>query len=270
MPRLAHLYLDDSGTRHPDREPGARASDRDWFALGGVLINQEDEAAAHEKIGEFRSRWPQLGDSPLHSSEIRHASKNFAWLSAAPSQKAEFLEDLQSMLLVMPVVGIACVIHRPGYNARYRARYGAERWRLCKTAFTVVVERAAKVAVRDSRRLRVYVERASASDDRAAKSYYEALRTQGNPFDPETSGRYQPLSVDTYASVLYEFRTKSKQSRIMQIADLYLYPICHGGYDPKHRAFAALREAGKLIDCCLAAQEIETVGIKYSCFDCEP
>lgn len=267
MPRLAHLYLDDSGTRHPDRALGATVPDRDWFALGGVLINQEDEDAAHAKIDEFRSRWEELGDSPLHSSEIRHASKNFAWLKSVGSRREEFLEDLQSMWLGMPVRGIACVIHRPGYNERYRERYGAERWRLCKTAFTVVVERAAKVALKDSRQMRVFVERASKEDDRATEGYYVALRAEGNPFSQETSGRYEPLTAEEYRAVLYEFRTKRKQSRIMQIADLYLHPICQGGYDPGHRPFAALREAGRLIDCGLAREEVLTMGIKYSCFE---
>ncbi|RVC41029.1 DUF3800 domain-containing protein, partial [Mesorhizobium sp. M4A.F.Ca.ET.090.04.2.1] len=35
-----HLYLDDSGSREPDREPREKRRDEmDYFALGGILIN---------------------------------------------------------------------------------------------------------------------------------------------------------------------------------------------------------------------------------------
>jgi hypothetical protein len=44
MVRVMHLYMDDSGTRHPDRKPKYMPEHgRDWFSLGGVLIKQEDE-----------------------------------------------------------------------------------------------------------------------------------------------------------------------------------------------------------------------------------
>ncbi|TIR55445.1 MAG: DUF3800 domain-containing protein, partial [Mesorhizobium sp.] len=41
--REIHLYLDDSGSREPDREPKEKRRDEmDYFALGGILINEED------------------------------------------------------------------------------------------------------------------------------------------------------------------------------------------------------------------------------------
>lgn len=46
-----------------------------------------------------------------------------------------------------PVIGLACVIDWPGYNKRYAEKYAENRWMLCKTAFSVVVERAAKFAI---------------------------------------------------------------------------------------------------------------------------
>ena len=57
-----------------------------------------------------------------------------------------FYEDLYQLLRAAPVTGLACVIDRPGYNARYREKYGRQRWSLCKSAFTISVERAAKYA----------------------------------------------------------------------------------------------------------------------------
>jgi hypothetical protein len=50
------------------------------------------------------------------------------------------------LMSASPFLGFACVIDRPGYNARYREKYGREQWSLCKTAFSELVERAAKYA----------------------------------------------------------------------------------------------------------------------------
>ena len=65
----------------------------------------------------------------------------------------------QTALRDAPVIGIACVIDHLGYNARYAAQYLENRWMLCKTAFSVVVERAAKFAVGQGQRLRVMPEK---------------------------------------------------------------------------------------------------------------
>jgi hypothetical protein len=45
-----------------------------------------------------------------------------------------------------PALGLACVIDRPDYNHRYKEKYADERWSLCKTAFTIAVERASDIA----------------------------------------------------------------------------------------------------------------------------
>ena len=121
MVRSAMLYLDDSGTRHPDRIGQVEERRYDWFALGGVIVNDEDYAQARDLIEKFRSRWPEMGSTPLHSWEIRNSAKDFTWLE---TKKDAFLGDLQSALLALPVIGIACVIDRKGYNARYQERYG--------------------------------------------------------------------------------------------------------------------------------------------------
>src|SRR5690349_6280428 len=47
MPRILNFYMDDSGTRAPTRKPlPFNPRERNFFALGGVLINEEDEAPA--------------------------------------------------------------------------------------------------------------------------------------------------------------------------------------------------------------------------------
>lgn len=269
MVDVSTFYIDDSGTRHPDHKVDIPHHGHDWFALGGVLIDDELIDTAKEQIARFRSRWPQLGDSPLHSYEIRGKHDNFAWLGENEDVCRSFIEELQQLLFDLPVIGLACVIDRPGYNSRYREKYGRERWSLCKTAFDVVVERAAKLATGRNRKLRIYVERSSKEDDRKLQGYYDSLKNNGHSFNATTASVYNPLVATDYKNSLYEFKKKAKTSQLMQIADLYLWPICIGGYDKNNRAYTALTKAGKLIDCTLNKDELLERGIKYSCFDLE-
>lgn len=268
MVQVTTFYMDDSGTRHPDR-PGQQACHgNDWFALGGILIDEEDKAEAEGQIDSFRARWPQMGDAPLHSAEIRASSDNFKWLGPNGSPlKDAFCSDLNSLLCALPVTGLACVIDRPGYNARYTERYGRERWSLCRTAFTIAVERAVKLTKQRDRKLRVYVEVSSKADDAKLKEYYKALKETGHCFNSATAARYNPIPVDDYRATLYDFKTKMKTSRLTQIADLYLWPICMAGYDKKNRPYNNLRKAGRLIEYRLSETEAEILGTKYSCFE---
>lgn len=267
MVAVTTFYIDDSGTRHPDHKPALAGHKHDWFALGGILIDDENIPTAERLIDEFRSRWPQTEHSPLHSWEIRGRHANFKWLGVGDDTFRAFVTDLEALLFALPVVGLGCVIDRPGYNARYREKYGRQRWALCKTSFAVAVERATKYALQRERKLRVYVEMTDKIEDRKIKDYYDALRGNGHWFNPATAGKYNPVTPDEYKKTLYEFRTKNKTSRLMQIADLYLWPICMGGYETDNFPYARLMAAGKLIDCVIPPEEIKTQGIKYSCFD---
>lgn len=267
MVAVTTFYIDDSGTRHPDHAPTIAGHKHDWFALGGILIDDENIPAAEHLIDAFRARWPQMGTAPLHSCEIRGRHNNFTWLGIGDNTFAQFAADLESLLLALPVIGLACVVDRPGYNNRYREKYGRQRWSLCKTAFAVAVERATKYAMERNRKLRIYVERTDKSTDRIMNGYYEDMRSAGHWFDPKTAGKYSPALPEEYRRTLYEFKTKFKTSRLMQIADLYLWPMCMGGYDKGNKPYAKLIAAGKLIDCYIPAESITTLGIKYSCFD---
>ena len=119
-----NFYMDDSGTRHPDHRSNHSAARFDWFGLGGVLVRDEDEERCRDMHAELCRRWGV--DYPLHSHEIRNAKNNFRWLGTDLQTRGDFLSDLQSMLLAMPVIGVACVIDRPGYYNRYHERYGAK------------------------------------------------------------------------------------------------------------------------------------------------
>jgi hypothetical protein len=267
MVNVMHLYMDDSGTRHPDRHPGqVPEHGRDWFGQGGVLVKQEDEQDFRDAHAAFRKRWDFT--APLHSSEIRGRAESFAWLGTLSREEhGRFLEELYQLMATARVTGMACVIDRPGYNHRYRERYGRQRWSLCKTAFAVAVERSAKLARSEGYKLKVFAERCDAKTDRWMRGYYDALRTEGMPFSTETSGKYAPLPAAALEETLYEFKTKAKSSPVMQLADLYLWPMCIGGYDAGNMTYARLREDRKLIDCLLAEEDVPALGIKYSCWE---
>lgn len=263
------FYIDESGTKHPDHQISRAAHNHDWFAFGGILINEEDIPHAKSEIDKFIQSWPQINGAALHSYEIRGAHENFKWLLKGSEVRQRFLEELEQLLLELPVIGLACVIDRSGYNFRYKEKYGDNRWMLCKTAFAVLTERAVKYAKSNDRKLRVFVERSSKKDDQVLKGYYETLKSTGSWFDQGTSAKYSPLTPDDYQKTLYEFRAKYKESTLMQIADLYLWPMCIGGYEPENYSFNTLKSAGKFIESRLSANEILEQGIKYSCFDLE-
>jgi hypothetical protein len=267
MANIINFYMDDSGTRHPDRQPGKRAAHGyDWFALGGILIKQEDEPAARQLHEEFCGDWDI--ECPIHSVEVRGTTGGFSWLTDLTEDEAkEFYEDLYTLMRNAPVIGLACVIDRPGYNARYREKYGKQRWALCKTAFNVAVERAAKYARVSGYRLRVAPERCNKPEDALLKKYYEDLKNTGLPFAQDTSEKYGPLKAEEFRETLYEFRPKYKTSPMAQFADLFLWPICMGGYHASNRPYQRLKGDGKLIECAIPEAAWPVLGTKYSCFE---
>ncbi len=159
------------------------------------------------------------------------------------------------------------MIDRLGYNERYAEQYNANPWMLCKTAFCVVVERAVKLSVKDHRRLRVHPEKCNRKEDNALKRYYADLKQRGMPFDAKNSERYAPLSNEEFSHAFYELKFKEKSSPLAQLADLYLWPICMGGYHRANRTYQRLMEDGKLIECHISGDEHAILGTKYSCFE---
>jgi hypothetical protein len=267
MPSILNLYLDDSGTRHPDHAPGnLPAHGRDWFGLGGIMVTDEDEPTARQHHRDFCRRWGI--DYPLHSHEIRGQAKKFAWLrKLEAAERDRFLNDLEAMLTSLPVLGIACVIDRPGYRHRYDEKYGRQHWSLCKSAFSIVVERAAKHALSRRRKLRVWFERADKTTDKWMQGYFQSLRKEGQPFDKANMAKYDPLSDDDLRAALYDCKPKNKSSPMAQIADMYLWPLCIGGYDRDNRAYAALMNSGHVIDRHVSDDDLPSLGVKYYCWD---
>ena len=266
MADILNFYIDDSGTRKPNRAPlPFSPAQREHFALGGVMVAEADEAIVREHYKRFHDRWKLT--YPLHSVDMRHAANNFGWLRRDSAEYEPFMSDLTRFLTGIPVIALACVIDRPGYDARYRERYGRNQWDLCRTAFSIVVERAAKFAMSSSQRLRVMPEKCSKKDDQRLAMYYQQLRTTAAPFDLVNSAVYSPLGSAQLRSTLYELRFKSKKSPLAQIADLFLWPLVVAGYRRGYRPYEALRAAGKLVESHAGAVAAPQGGSKYSCFE---
>lgn len=266
MPNVLSLYLDDSGTRNPDRKLPEKFQFRDWFTLGGYTVNEEDEGAVRTAHEQFCEVWGIK--YPLHSYDIRACADNFKWLGTIDGGEYErFMRGLSKMLLGIPVIAHACTIDRPGYNARYREKYGRQTWMLCQTAFSVVCERAAKQAIKSKRKLRVYVEEGDKSVDDIIRGYYRDLREKGMPFAGGGHPQYAPLSQEQLATALYDLDFKAKSSPMAQIADLYAYPLARGGYDLDYAPYRQMLANNRVIDCHLTEEEIPHLGIKYSCFE---
>lgn len=266
MARQLNFYMDDSGTRHPDHKVGRRpAHGYDWFALGGILISEEDEDLAREMHAKFINKWDIAW--PLHSSEIRARSNKFSFVGKLSREcQSNFYEELYQLLTRMPVLGVACVVDRDGYNIRYRDIYGDQRWLLCKSAFSISVERAAKYAFSRDRKLNIYPERSNKKDEAEIRKYFGDLKGVGMPFDGENSAKYKPATSDILCSTLYDLKFKDKSSPMVQIADLYLWPMCMGGYDPQNRPYVRLLNDGKIIDSQLQKDQIKEMAVKYYCF----
>lgn len=263
MQRTLNFYMDESGSRRPNHEPATIFDPPLHFAMGGILVNDEDEPGVRAQHAAFCKAW-RITD-PLHSVEIRNGQRNFAWLRADSSVRNRFMTELSDFLTNIPVLGVACVIDRPGYDALYRPRYGRNQWALCKTAFSVAVERACKHARACNRKLRVLPEGSNKSDEEQLTGYFNEMRNAGLPFCADNSAQYSPLAAADMASALYELTFKRKSSPMAQLADLYLWPIAKSGYGPD-RAHQQLYSAGRILDCHLSSRERAERGVKFSCF----
>lgn len=265
---LYHLYLDESGSRHLDKRPPTTPQNGDWFALAGILLKAEDEPAIKAELHALRQRWPQILH-PLHLTDMRAEKKGFAWLGRlSDDERSRFWTDYKGFLTSIPVLGAGCVIDRPGYMARgYGGRDRDVKWLLCRSAFDIVVERAAKLAALHGRRLKVFYELADPQTDARTEDYFRRLRAQGLEFAAETSSKYAPLETAEFGRILVSIEGKPKKSQIMQIADSYTYALARGGYDRKFDVYRRMLEKGRLTTSAVTGEQARTLGVKYYCFD---
>ncbi len=259
------LYVDDTGSRYPDYAAAEHRRDgMDAFALGGILVDSE---RAPEIFDLHRQLVERLGLSyPLHSHSIRTRTEDFEWITKDPKRADLLYAGIRDLIERMAAVVHACVVSRPGYNARYKAVYGPERWRLCRSAYAILVERAAKWAEASGRWLKVYVEQTGKKEDRAIRAYHRELCESGMYFDAIKSAGYSPLAPDRLREILFKsVQFVTKENPWTQVADLVLYLVVKGKYVPTYPPYRHLVEAGKLIDTHVGGDPAR--GIKYYCFD---
>ena len=262
-PQEFALYLDESGSPKPNPDDSSP-----FFAMGGVLIERSNEGRIKSLLVEFKNRWNINLEIPLHGNEIRSRKKRFAWLGKlSDSEQERFFGDLTNTIISCPIVVHACVVSRQGYLKRYLEKYGENTWEMMRSAFSIIVERAAKYAELKNGTLMVYFEAAGKKEDGLLKQYFNELRSHGNPFDPNRSSQYSPLSNTDFSRLLRGIDSKTKNNLVMQLTDLCLYPVARSQDQPDNRAFLSLREKRLLVDCDLEPSQIDQLGIKYYCFD---
>jgi hypothetical protein len=262
------LYIDDTGNRDLDHKsvPATSPGSPRWFALGGVIIADADYLAILAAHADFCARYNIT--IPLHSQEIRRRRGIYGQIARDAAAWEKFMRDLAEFLVGLPVIGIACVIDRLGYHNRYAKPYSSGMWRMPKTAYSIVAERSAKWARRHGATLEIFFERSGEKEDRRIEQYHKALKANGMPFAGGGAGGYAPLTAAQFSeTVLGDANGVMKSAPLAQIADLYLYPMVRGRYEPEYRAYQWLCEKKKLLDHHLSADEVAALGIKYSCFD---
>lgn len=268
MTNELHLFIDDTGSRYPDQVALERKDGMDCFGLGGILVEKRHVESVNEAHAEFCRCWGI--EVPLHSTKIRGPRGKFSWLGK--KEKTEdakrFYSDLQKLLSEQPIIGIAAVVHRPGYVARYKEKHADKLWLMDKTAYAILIERSAKYAISLGLKLRVFFEGAGEREDKAIRECHSALIATGMPFDGKNSADYDVLTAEQFKEFVFaDPQERTKKTRLIQLADLFLYPMAKAGYDTDYGPYQRLIEAGKVIHCLEEPNVRNKLGVKYSCFD---
>ena len=265
MNRPFTLYMDETGNRHPDKRSDASRQGRDWFGFGGILIRGEDNDAARDLLAEFAKKWRLRG--PAHITDMLSEKKNFAWLGRlAQEDKDEFWADWKNVLCTANVIGLGCVVDRPGYVARGYLEKHDDKWLLCRSAFDITVERAAKIAILEGRKLHIVFEQ-DAGINSTITGYFDNLKANGLAFDESNSSRYRPFSVEDFSKTLGRVQHKPKAHPLLQFADSYIYAMSRYGYDKNFGLYRHMRDRKRIADFAVPQDHLPNLGVKYYCFD---
>ncbi|MFG0729491.1 DUF3800 domain-containing protein [Photobacterium damselae] len=263
------LFVDDSGSSCPDKSQATRRDGLDAFALGGFLIAEDDVERVKKLHKQFMIS--QKLECPngsykhhLHSTRIRCKKGHFEWLKC--NKKAtEFYSELNDLIAALPIFAHACVVDRPAYHERYSEGY-EDKWQLCRSAYQILIERAVKfVRSVGGTKLIVHVEKTGRKEDKKIQDYHDVLRTKGMEFNTSRSAIYSPVEGEELASFVTKkvvFQTKA--SRLMQLADIVLYPLIKGGYDAEYPPYKLLVENKLIVDAHV--EDVRSMGVKYYCF----
>lgn len=264
-PRPMTFYMDETGSRHPDKKSDKSRKGRDWFGLGGYLIRGEDIDAARKMVEAFSDKWNLR--SPIHFTDMQSQNKGFSWLRWSKQEIVdEFWSDWRDVLIKSEVIGLGCIVDRPGYKARgYLDKYD-DSWLLCRSAFDISVERAVKIARRENRKLHVVFEQ-DAGINAIVTGYFRNLKENGLAFAKDASGKYSPTTKEEFSETLGRVQHKPKSHPMLQIADTYIYCMARHPYDKKFPLYRSLRDHGKIADFALPNDCLPHMGVKYYCFD---
>lgn len=260
------FYMDDFGTRTICRGATNSSSPAHEFifALGGVIVASEDVGAISKNVGAFCERW---GVPALHGNKIRSGKGKFGFLKKDPGKRTEFFLDLDRLVLDERLIAHACVICRPGYRDRYVSKHPeGTRWEMSRTAFDISVERAAKLAIKDGRKLDVVYERTGEKEDKLLEKYFADLKASGMGFSTANSRQYGPLTGTQFSDHLNVIWSDGKGNHMLQLADLVVHPVSQVTCGSRNRAYDQLVGRKMLLDF---KHEDDAVGVKYSCFDGE-
>ena len=203
----------------------------------------------------------------LHGNKIRSGKGKFGFLKKDVDRKEAFLSELEQLVLDDRLIAHACVICRPGYRDRYLEKYPVGiRWAMSKTAFYISVERAAKFAMQNGRKLDVVYERTGEKEDRLLEGYLADLKAVGLGFCAENSKQYGPLTVEQFTDHLNVIWPDGKGNPLLQLADLVVHPISHITWGKQNSAYNQLVGRKMLLDF---KHEEHAVWVKYSCYDGE-
>ncbi|MEP3122313.1 MAG: DUF3800 domain-containing protein, partial [Nisaea sp.] len=260
MSRPITFYMDETGNRHPDKKSDKSREGRDWFGFGGVLIRGEDNDGLRNDIQDFSEKWKLT--KPLHMTDMLSEKKAFAWLGRCSQSKVdEFWSDWRNVLSSKPIIGLGCVIDRPGYVKRgYLEKY-EDKWLLCRSAFDIAVERAVKIANIEGRRLHIVFEQ-DAGINSTITGYFKNLKEKGLSFDESNSASYMPLDKSSFVNTLGRIQHKPKDHPLLQVADSYIYAMARNGYDKKFHIYRHLRDAKRIANFCLPQEHIRQMGVK--------
>lgn len=265
MDRIIY-YMDETGNRHPDKKPSNQREGRDWFGLGGYLLKEHDKSIVRQAHQQFCEAWSI--SEPFHMTDMLSCRKKFSWLGKlTEKRKSQFWVEYKDMLSSVPAMGTGCIISRPGYVARgYLENYPNSKWLLCRSAFDITIERAAKYAKSIDAKLDVVFE-SDIPMNNIMKGYFTNLKENGLSFD-NNAGKYEPFSQQDFSETLGTIEYKAKASPYLQLADSYIYAIARQKYDRHFDIFCRLRDYRRIINFALGdADLIKAMGIKYYCFD---